>query len=266
MLSVDPNIAIRAEAVAKRFPVYRAQPSHGSLKTTIVEWFRKGSSTSEPPPAPTFAVIEDVSFQIPRGEVFGLIGRNGAGKSTLLKLISGVYRPDAGRLVTVGRIASLELGAGFHPDFTGRENVLFNGLLFGLPRREILARLPEIIEFAEIGRFIDAPVRTYSSGMFSRLAFSVALFAEPDILLIDEIFAVGDEAFIRKSKAALERRVQSPDQTTVLVSHDLDLVASLCHRVAVIQAPTLTVYDDPAEAVEALRANMAEELTASTGA
>jgi lipopolysaccharide transport system ATP-binding protein len=181
--------AIRVDHVTKRFKRYSTVGQHTTLKTALVNWRRSlWAKSPEAPDPDRFDLLRDVSFAIEPGETVGLIGRNGAGKSTLLKMIAGIYRPDRGKIAVSGRLAALiELGTGFHPDFTGRENVLINGLLLGLTKREVLEKFDRIVAFAEIGEFIDAPVRTYSSGMFMRLAFSVAIHVDPEVLLVDEV-------------------------------------------------------------------------------
>jgi lipopolysaccharide transport system ATP-binding protein len=177
-----------------------------------------------------FWALKGVSFEVERGETFGVIGANGSGKSTMLKILAGILVPTRGELKSSGRISALlELGAGFHPELTGRENVFLNGSILGLSRRQISARLEEIISFAGLDEFIDSPIRSYSSGMFVRLGFSVAVHADPSILLVDEVLAVGDEAFQRKSA---ERILQIRDRgvTILVVSHNLDVVRGLCRR------------------------------------
>ena len=247
--------AVRLDRVTKRFRRYRPVTPHTTLKTALVEWVRQWSRRSSGGAGPErFEVIRDASFSIERGETVGLIGRNGAGKTTLLKMIAGIYRPDEGRLAVNGRVAALlELGAGFHPDFTGRENVMLSGIVHGLTKREVRERFDRIVEFSGIGEFIDAPVRTYSAGMFMRLAFSLAIHVEPDILLIDEILSVGDEAFQRKSRSIIETRIRSRRQTTVIVSHDLGAIETLCDRVALLDPPRVIPFDRPAEAVSEFR-------------
>ena len=251
--------AIKVEGVTKRFKRYRAMTPHTTLKTAFVEWVRNWRARHDRMTDPNrFDVIRDVTFDVEKGDTVGLIGRNGAGKSTLLKIIAGIYRPDAGRVIVNGQIAALiELGAGFHPDFSGRENVFINGIICGLSKREIKERFDEIVAFSEIGDFIDAPVRTYSSGMFMRLAFSVAIHVRPEILLIDEILSVGDEAFQKKCFAAIENRVKARHQTTVIVSHDLNMISSLCRRVVLIDPPHATCFEEAAEAVREFRRLMA---------
>ncbi len=177
-----------------------------------------------------FNALNDVNLQVQEGEILGIIGRNGAGKSTLLKVISRVLIPTEGRVRIRGRVSPLlELGAGFHPELTGRENIFLNGTLLGHSRREVESRLPEIIEFAELGAFIDSPLRTYSSGMVARLGFSVSTTWKPDILILDEILSVGDEAFREKCKLRLET-YRDAGTTTLLVTHDSGTVKSLCSR------------------------------------
>ena len=175
-------------------------------------------------------VLKDISLDIKKGETVALVGTNGSGKSTLLKLMTGIYYPNSGDIQINGKLTSLlELGAGFHPDFTGRENIYFNASIFGLTRKEIDARMEEIIDFSELGSAIDEPIRTYSSGMYMRLAFSVAINVDADILLIDEILAVGDQHFQEKCYAKL-RELRDGDKTIVIVSHSLNVVKDLCTR------------------------------------
>jgi ABC-type polysaccharide/polyol phosphate transport system ATPase subunit len=181
-------------------------------------------------PADDVEALRDVSFSVPAGKAFGVIGSNGSGKSTLLKLLAGTSKPTAGTLSVHGRVSALlEIGAGFHPDFSGRENAYLNGSLLGLSRKRMTEAMPEIEAFADIGRFFDAPVKTYSSGMYMRLGFSVAVHLEPDVLLVDEVLAVGDEYFQHKCFAKIEEFRKS-DRTILLVSHDLNAVARLCDQ------------------------------------
>lgn len=191
-----------------------------------------------------FWALRDVSFQIRRGERVGLIGANGAGKSTTLKLISRILQPTSGRVRVNGRVtALLELGAGFHPDLTGRENILLSGAVMGLTSREIRRKLDEIVEFAEIGDFIDVPVRDYSSGMYLRLAFSAVAHLDPEILLLDEIFAVGDQAFQQKSQERL-RELRNRGITIVFVSHNADAVLQTCERAIWLEKGQVRAFGD----------------------
>ena len=256
-----PAVAVRLDRLTKRFRRSRPVSTHTTLKTALVEGAKRlGRGARAPVPADRFEVLSEISFEIARGETMGIIGRNGAGKTTLLKLIAGIYRPDAGRVQVSGRVAALlELGAGFHPDFTGRENITVSGIVLGLSKREVRARFDRIVDFAGIGDFLDAPVRTYSAGMYMRLAFSVAVHVDPDVLLVDEILAVGDEAFQRKSRAVMDERMRSGRRTTVLVSHDLDVIQDVCHRVVLLAPPHAQVFDRPADAVRRFHELMAAE-------
>ena len=238
--------AIEVSNVTKRFTLRHTR----SIKELAVWTFRgRGRELS----SNSFNALDDVSFTIEKGEAVALIGYNGSGKSTLLKLISGVMLPDAGQIGIRGRVAGLiEVGAGFHPDLTGRENIYLNGAILGMSERDIDAKFDEIVAFSEIERFIDTEVKFYSSGMFLRLAFSVAAHSEPDVFLIDEILAVGDEPFQRK---CLERigELRQMGQTLVIVSHELDMVSRVCDRGVVLQSGSVTKDGPVEEAVAFLR-------------
>lgn len=188
-----------------------------------------------------FTALQDVSFDIRKGETVGIIGRNGSGKSTLLQLICGILKPSAGKVKVNGRISALlELGSGFNPEFTGRENVYFQGAVMGISKEEMASRFDEIVAFADIGEFIDQPVRTYSSGMYVRLAFAIAVNVEPDILIVDEALAVGDMSFQRKCFARLRQLLSDKQRIVILVSHDLRQVERFCSRVLCLQRGHLT--------------------------
>lgn len=205
-----------------------------------------------------FTALEDFDLKVGPGEAVGIIGPNGSGKSTVLKLITGILRPTRGSVAVDGRVTALiELGAGFHPEISGRENIIINGMLLGLSRKEVEDKLDEIVRFSGVGDFIDQPVKTYSSGMFVRLGFSVAVAVDPDILLIDEVLAVGDEAFMRR---CLDRiaRMRRQGVTLVIVSHDLDLVTNLADRAVYLERGH-TVAEGPSDAVVArYRSDVAE--------
>ncbi|MFD3448509.1 ABC transporter ATP-binding protein [Microbacteriaceae bacterium 4G12] len=219
-----------------------------SIKETVIAAVRRK------PLASTFDALKDVSFTIQQGESVALLGFNGSGKSTLLKLISGVLRPDAGAIRTRGRVAGLiEVGAGFHPDLSGRENIYLNAAILGMSKTEIDERFDDIVAFSEIEKFIDTEVKHYSSGMFLRLAFSVAIHTEVDILLVDEILSVGDEPFQRKCLDRI-RELHQQGKTLVVVSHDLDMVARLCDRGILVDQGTLAFDGDATDAVERMRA------------
>jgi len=202
-----------------------------------------------------FLALKDVSLTIFRGEVFGIIGNNGAGKSTMLKVISRVLRPTKGRVALYGKIAPLlELGAGFHPELSGRENVYLNGALLGYNQAEMDAVFENIVDFAELREFIDAPVRTYSSGMYARLGFAVATARVPEILIVDEILSVGDESFQKKSNDLMQN-FQKQGTTVLIVSHNLNKIQDMCQRVAWLNRGELKMVGDPAEVVQAYREN-----------
>jgi lipopolysaccharide transport system ATP-binding protein len=200
-----------------------------------------------------FKALNNIDLQVNEGEILGIIGRNGAGKSTLLKVISRVLIPTEGRVRIQGQVSPLlELGAGFHPELTGRENIFLNGTLLGHPRREIEARLPGIMEFAELGAFIDSPIRTYSSGMVARLGFSVATAWKPEILILDEVLSVGDEAFRNKCKERMER-FRDQGTTTLLVTHDSSTVESLCNNAVWLDRGTIKAIGPSSEVVSMYR-------------
>jgi ABC-type polysaccharide/polyol phosphate transport system ATPase subunit len=202
-------------------------------------------------PGETFPALTDVSFSVPKGSTFGVIGRNGSGKSTALKLVAGITKPTMGTVRVDGRISALiELGAGFHPEISGRENVFINGIMLGLTKRQIHERFDDIVDFAELREFIDAPVKTYSSGMYMRLGFAVAIHVDPDVLLVDEVLAVGDEGFTHKclDKFAEFRR---SGKTILLVTHSLGLVETLCDEAVWLDTGRLQAQGDPKRVVGA---------------
>lgn len=209
-------------------------------------------------PAEAIAALDGVSFTVPPGEAFGVIGGNGSGKSTLLKVLAGILKPSAGRVVTHGRVAALiELGAGFHPEISGRENVFINGAVLGLPRKEIERRFDEIVAFSGLGDYIDEPVKNYSSGMYVRLGFAVAVHTDPDVLLVDEVLSVGDEAFAHRCLRRIEEFLAA-GKTLVFVSHGLDLVADLCDRVLWLDGGRPRLLGSPRRVVDAYRQAVAE--------
>src|SRR5436190_1271599 len=213
--------------------------------TTLKSALLSGSLTRDLRPDETFAAVRDVTFTVPRGQTLGVIGRNGSGKSTLLKLVAGITKPTTGTVDVKGRISALiELGAGFHPEISGRENVFINGIMLGLTKREVARRFDEIVEFAEMKDFIDAPVKTYSSGMYMRLGFAVAIHVNPDVLLVDEVLAVGDEGFTHKCLdkfAEFKRR----NKTILLVTHSLGLVERFCDEAVWLDAGRKKGQGDP---------------------
>lgn len=243
--SRDDNVVVTLQHVTKTFLLRHTR----SLKEAFV-WLLRGRKKDF---SNEFQAMKDVSFDITNGESIALMGFNGSGKSTTLKLISGVMHPDKGAVGVRGRVAGLiEVGAGFHPDLTGHDNVYLNGAILGMTKEQIDAAYEDILEFADIGEFINTEVKFYSSGMYLRLAFSVAVHTDPDVFLVDEILAVGDEPFQRKCKALIRRMVRQ-GKTLVIVSHDLDMVEKLCKRGIVMQHGEV-VFDGPSDrAVRFLR-------------
>ena len=218
--------AIDVVNVTKVYRRFARKKQFATLKSALLS----GSLIRDLQPDETFPALRGVSFQVPKGVTYGVIGRNGAGKSTLLKCVAGITRPNTGTISVDGRISALiELGAGFHPEISGRENIFINGIMLGLSKREIQYRFDEIVEFAELQDFIDAPVKTYSSGMYMRLGFAVAINVDPEVLLIDEVLAVGDQGFTLKclDKFSEFRR---RNKTILLVTHSLDLVEKFCDQ------------------------------------
>lgn len=236
-------VAIDVESVSKRFVLRRVR----SLKEMAVYVARRRPITD------TFLALDDVSLRVEQGEAVGLLGLNGSGKSTLLKLISGVMRPDGGSVRVGGRIAGLiEVGAGLHPDLTGRENVFLNGAILGMTETQVRREFDSIVAFSEIEQFLDTEVKHYSSGMFLRLAFAVAVHTDPEIFLVDEILAVGDEPFQRKCLDRI-RAMSAEGRTLVVVSHDLDAVAKICDRGVLLQKGRKVVDGTLSDAVDRLR-------------
>ncbi|RME57123.1 ABC transporter ATP-binding protein [Candidatus Parcubacteria bacterium] len=237
------EIAIRAEQVGKRYQIGGKRASYKSLRESLVaaatapvRWMRgQGGKVN------TFWALRDVSFSVSQGEVVGIIGRNGAGKSTLLKILSRITKPTTGRVRLYGRVGSLlEVGTGFHPELTGRENIFLSGAILGMRRQEIRLKFDEIVDFAEIEKFLDTPVKFYSSGMYVRLAFAVAAHLEPEILLVDEVLAVGDAAFQKKCLGKMGDVAQE-GRTVLFVSHRMDAIERLCHRVMLLRQGSIVL-------------------------
>jgi len=223
----------------------------GRQFATLKSAFLQRSLMRDLEPRDVFTALHEVSFSVPKGSTFGVIGRNGSGKSTALKLVAGITKPTSGIVKVEGRVSALiELGAGFHPEISGRENIFINGIMLGLTKKEIQQRFDEIVDFAELREFIDAPVKTYSSGMYMRLGFAVAIHVNPDVLLVDEVLAVGDEAFTHKclDKFAEFRRL---GKTILLVTHSLGLVDRFCDRALWIDGGRVEAQGDPRRVVDA---------------
>lgn len=249
------ELAIQVEGLSKQFRIgTRRQNSYQTLRGALVEGvaapFRRankllhGQASGAAGLDQTIWALKDLTFDIEHGEVVGIVGHNGAGKSTLLKILSRITEPTEGRARLYGRVGSLlEVGTGFHPELTGRENVFLNGAILGMNRAEIASKFDEIVDFAEVEQFIDTPVKHYSSGMYLRLAFSVAAHLEPEILMVDEVLAVGDAAFQRKCLGKMGDVAQT-GRTVLLVSHNMASIAKLCNRTMLIDHGHLTMFGD----------------------
>jgi lipopolysaccharide transport system ATP-binding protein len=246
---------IRVAEVSKRFRRTLPGDRLRTLKSALIG----GARARSLPPEESIPALEEVSFEVGRGEAFGVVGGNGSGKSTLLKLVAGMLRPTAGAVAVDGRVAALiELGAGFHPEISGRENVYINGAVLGLSRRDVDRRYRDIVEFSGLSDFMEEPVKNYSSGMYVRLGFAVAIHTDPDILLVDEVLAVGDEAFAHRCVRRIEEFLAS-GRTLLLVSHSLDLVAELCDRVLWLDHGRQRLTGEPRRVIDAYRQAVAEQ-------
>lgn len=221
---IDPEVDIKLTNVSKYFKINHENSS--TFKTAFLRFLRKGKNGST-----ILKVVDNVSFEIRKGDMIGIIGKNGSGKSTLLKLIAGIFSPDSGEIYTKGRIVPfLELGVGFHPELTARENIYLNGTILGMTRKEITDKFDEIIAFSELKEFVDTPLKNFSTGMQVRLAFSVAIKAKGDIFILDEILAVGDMAFQEKSLNVFEDFIRQ-GKTIIYVSHSIDSIRKYCNKV-----------------------------------
>ena len=248
------NLAIRVDHLGKQYRIGASPDRYNTLRDSIVgalrtpfKRIRQGLMPTSEDEQNTIWALRDVSFDVKQGQVLGVIGRNGAGKSTLLKVLSRVTEPSAGEVEIRGRVGSLlEVGTGFHPELTGRENTYLNGAILGMPRSEIDRKFDEIIDFSGVEKFIDTPVKRYSSGMTVKLGFSIATSMDADILIIDEVLAVGDLAFQRKCFDRMEDMIKRQGKTVLLVSHNIRQVARLCSRVIIFEHGQLIEDGDPA--------------------
>ena len=246
------EMAVRVEGLGKEYRLGAQQERYSTLRDQVQKWtslrglLRRAKRAEQ---RPLFWALKDVSFEVPRGEVVGIIGRNGAGKSTLLKILSRITEPTEGEVDISGRVGSLlEVGTGFHPELTGRENVYLNGAILGMRRAEIMRKFDEIVAFAEVEKFIDTPVKHYSSGMYMRLAFAVAAHLEPEILIVDEVLAVGDAEFQKKCLGKMGD-VARQGRTVLFVSHNMQAVATLCQRVMCLHQGKLKESGDPSRVI-----------------
>ena len=238
------DVAIRVENISKRYTI--GKTSSGSLRETIAGLFSKDDSGN----TEEFYALRDVSFEVKRGEAIGVIGKNGAGKSTLLKILSRITEPTTGRIEIDGRVSSLlEVGTGFHPELTGRENVFLNGTILGMSRTEVKRKFDEIVDFSGVEKFLDTPVKRYSSGMTVRLAFAVAAHLEPEILIIDEVLAVGDAEFQKKCLGKMED-VAGEGRTVLFVSHNMGAVQNLCKKCVFLKNGKVAQYGDTPSIVD----------------
>jgi lipopolysaccharide transport system ATP-binding protein len=243
---------IRVENVSKQYAIGAREASYGTLRESLSKAVRApfGGRRAAPLSDRTLWALREISFEVRPGEILGIIGRNGAGKSTLLKVLSRITEPTTGRIELYGRLGSLlEVGTGFHPELTGRENIYLNGAILGMRRSEIERKFDEIVAFAEIEKFLDTPVKHYSSGMYMRLAFAVAASLEPEILVVDEVLAVGDYEFQKKCLGKMGD-ISKDGRTVLLVSHNLPSIVNLCQRAILLNGGKIITTGEPAEVVQ----------------
>jgi len=247
--------AVILEHVSKYFRKVVLRNGYTTLKSSLTRLMTGGSAPPE-----YVEALRDVSLSIPQGATLGIIGPNGSGKSTLIRVIAGIYQPTMGRVTIAGRAAALiELGAGFHPEFSGRENIYINGIILGLSKKEIRRRFDEIVEFAGLAEFIDSPVRTYSSGMYVRLGFSVAVHVDPDILLVDEVLAVGDADFTRKCLDKMQS-YRRQGKTLVLAAHNLAFIEQWCDSAILLEKGRVAAHGPAPDVVAAYRGTLSPEV------
>ena len=260
------DTVIRVEGLSKKYIIGRQRNGSDGLRhvlqdklTAPFRWFRNPQSAIRNPQSEVFWALKDVWFEVTQGEVVGIIGRNGAGKSTLLKILSRITEPTTGRVRIRGRVASLlEVGTGFHPELTGRENVFLNGAILGMTREEIKRKFDEIVAFAEVEKFLDTPVKRYSSGMYVRLAFAVAAHLEPEILIVDEVLAVGDAQFQKKCLGKMGE-VSKDGRTVLFVSHNMGAISALCSRVVWLELGGVAASGDVRQVVGTYLSNGAKQ-------
>lgn len=251
---------IEIQNISKRYKLGANKGSYLSLRDEIVNWISPTQRRARAK-AGTFWALDDVSFSINQGEVVGIIGRNGAGKSTLLKVLSKITPPTSGQIIRRGRVASLlEVGTGFHPELTGRDNIYLNGAILGMSRKEITAKFDEIVAFSEVEKFLDTPVKRYSSGMYVRLAFAVAAHLEPEVLVVDEVLAVGDAEFQKKCLGKMDN-VAKGGRTVILVSHNLSVISQLCNTCVLLKQGKVDYFGPVDEAL----AHYCERLASQSG-
>ncbi len=253
------DVALKVENLGKKYIIgHQDRERYTALRDVLTNQARSFGKRVVSPFKPTnsgytreeFWALKDVSFEVKKGDVVGIIGRNGAGKSTLLKILSRITEPTTGRITLEGQVASLlEVGTGFHPELTGRENIFLNGAILGMSRAEIKRKFDEIVDFAEIEKFLDTPVKRYSSGMYVRLAFAVAAHMEPEILVVDEVLAVGDAAFQKKCLGKMEDVATKEGRTVLFVSHNMGVIENLCKKTVVLSKGQVKLYDETKKAI-----------------
>jgi ABC-2 type transport system ATP-binding protein/lipopolysaccharide transport system ATP-binding protein len=247
--------AIAVQNLTRIYQKYSAQHRFKTFKSALL----KGDLFRSLRPDELVRALDDVTFRVNQGTTFGVIGENGSGKSTLLKVVAGIAKPTSGRVEVQGKVSALiELGAGFHPEITGRENITINGIMLGLSRKEIQEKYQDIVRFAELEEFIDAPVKTYSSGMYMRLGFSIAINVNPDVLLVDEVLAVGDASFVPKCLDRIDD-FRRRKKTILFVSHDLATVEKICDRVAWLKNGRIQTIGEPRRVIDAYLQDVAEK-------
>src|SRR5688500_10977932 len=246
-----PPVAITVTDLGKQYRLGAQQAAYATLRETLMGAVRSPLRAFRRSEEPRFWAVRGVGFEVAQGEAVGIIGRNGAGKSTLLKMLSRITEPTEGRIVLHGRVGSLlEVGTGFHPELSGRENIFLNGAILGMARAEIVRKFDEIVAFAEVEKFIDTPVKHYSSGMYLRLAFAVAAHLEPEILIVDEVLAVGDAEFQKKCLGKMDDASKKEGRTVLFVSHNMGAVNSLCSRAILLSEGSILEQGDVSPVVQ----------------
>ncbi len=259
----NPSGSIELKNVTKTFKIGSSGPkTYSTLKSTLIGLIKKGTVAPKVVSKENIRqklILNDISFKVEPGTSYALVGRNGSGKSTILKLISGIYAPDSGQITVEGSVSALiELGAGFHPDFSGRENIMLGGIMFGLTKKQVEDRFDQIVEYSELEDVIDQPVRTYSSGMYMRLGFSLAIHTDPDILLVDEVLAVGDAHFIKKCHDSISE-FRRRGKTLIFVTHDLSSVSRWCDKAVWLDKGHIRSIGTPKEIADAYLSDIADQ-------
>jgi lipopolysaccharide transport system ATP-binding protein len=245
---------IEINNLSKKYPIVHEKRVYGTLRDTIMNLIRHPFTKNKT--YESFWALKNINLTINRGEIIGIIGKNGAGKSTLLKILSGITKPSEGKIKLYGKVSSLlEVGTGFHPELTGRENIFLNGVILGMTRKEVAKKFNEIVTFAGVEQFLDTPVKHYSSGMYVRLAFAVAAHLEPDILIVDEVLAVGDIEFQKKCLGKMEEVSKEEGRTVIFVSHNMGVIQKLCSKTIMIDSGKIYTQGNTRDVIEKYLAN-----------